>query len=115
MAGPDAGSASSGEKTLRSVTQTEASMDTSADISKTPPALEPREIQPLEIDLMMSSDIETQPTVSKHHHISGYHGSHAGSGTGATADAFSIPSHDIIISPPSVSYTHLTLPTNREV
>jgi len=32
MAGSEAGSASSGEKTLRSVTETVASMDTSADI-----------------------------------------------------------------------------------
>ena len=96
MAGPDAGSASSGEKTLRSVTQTESS----ADSSKTPLALEPRDIQPLEIDLMVSSDAETQPTKSKatkhSKHTSGYHhyhGSHAGSGTGATAaDTHPVPS-----------------------
>ena len=92
MAGPDAGSASSGEKTLRSVTQTEAS----ADISKTPSELEPREIPPLEIDLMVVSETETEPTtVSKHHYPYDHiHGSHAGSGTGATAaDAIPVPSH----------------------
>ena len=91
MAGPDAGSASSGEKTLRSVTQTEAS----SDISKTTLEMESRDIQPLEIDLMVSSDAETQPTMSKAtKHTSGYHyhGSHAGSGTGATADAFPVAS-----------------------
>ena len=35
MAGPEAGTAFSGEKTLRSVTQSVASTDTDADISKT--------------------------------------------------------------------------------
>ena len=72
-------------------------MDTGADISKTPPALESRDIQPLEIDLMVSSDAETLPTMSKQtKHTSGYHihGSHAGSGTGATAaDLLPVPSH----------------------
>ena len=74
-------------------------MDTSADIPKTPLASEPREIPPLEMDLMVSSDAETQPTMSKatkqSKHTSGdrhYHGSHSGSGTGATADAFPVPS-----------------------
>ena len=70
-------------------------MNTSADTSKTPPALEPREITPLEIDLMVASDVGTQPTMSKHYSYTSdarYHGSHAGSGTGATADVFPVPS-----------------------
>ena len=54
---------------------------------------------------MISSDVETQSAMSKHYsYTSGsvsvadakrYHGSHAGSGTGATADAFSVPSYVI--------------------
>jgi len=96
MAGPDAGSASSGEKTLRSVTQSEASMDIGADISKTASEMESRDNLPLEIDLMVSSDAETQSAVSKHYSSGSaphYHGSHAGSGAGATAaDRLPVPS-----------------------
>ena len=132
VAGPEAGSASSGEKTLRSVTRDSAR----SDISETPPmpvlspAEEPR-VPPIrigrrpmssigvdiddtipsdtlavlgvvekpenqskypdteavsEIQLFASSDIENPETKTTKH------GSHAGSRTGATADAFSIPS-----------------------
>ena len=58
-----------------------------------------RDNLPLEIDLMISSDVETQSAMSKHYTAPAattYHGSHAGSGTGATAaDLHPVPSYII--------------------
>ena len=59
-----------------------------------------------EMKLFISSDTENTAKTQSHQDQSAKHGSHAGSRTGATSDAFSIPSHVYARTPcPKISDT----------